>query len=94
MNASSISTGAYPEAHGLLGNSVFFPAVDSTRFLNTADWNNLLAIKDSSTERLLTARTLGELLSDAGANLLVVSSGSSGSAYLLHDTVSTGGIIH
>src|ERR1700745_2849277 len=28
VNASSISTGAYPERHGLLGNSVFFPIVD------------------------------------------------------------------
>src|ERR1700681_766589 len=28
VNASSIVTGAYPERHGLLGNSVFFPQVD------------------------------------------------------------------
>ena len=37
VNASSISTGAYPERHGLLGNSVFFPKVDAARFLDTAD---------------------------------------------------------
>src|SRR5687768_14925828 len=28
VNASSFSTGAYPERHGILGNSVFFPRVD------------------------------------------------------------------
>ena len=32
VNASSISTGAYPETHGLLGNIVFFPKVDPTKF--------------------------------------------------------------
>ena len=26
VNASSMSTGAYPDKHGLLGNTVFFPA--------------------------------------------------------------------
>src|SRR6058998_2136329 len=31
VNAASISTGAYPETHGLLGNAVFFPSVDATR---------------------------------------------------------------
>src|ERR1700756_1421834 len=28
VNASSIATGTYPEVHGLMGNSVFFPQVD------------------------------------------------------------------
>lgn len=42
VNAASISTGAYPETHGLLGNSVFFPEVDDTRFLSTGERANLL----------------------------------------------------
>src|SRR5260221_6012233 len=37
VNTSSISTGSYPERHGLLGNSVFFPQIDPTRFLDTSD---------------------------------------------------------
>ena len=28
VNASSIATGAYPDTHGLMGNSVYFPRVD------------------------------------------------------------------
>src|SRR5471032_2776080 len=44
VNASSISTGAYPERHGLLGNTVFFPQVDANRFLDTSDKANLLKI--------------------------------------------------
>ena len=73
VNASSISTGAYPERHGLLGNSVFFPKVDATKFLDTADRANLVKIA-ASEGQLLTATTLGELLQRAGRRMLVVSS--------------------
>jgi predicted AlkP superfamily pyrophosphatase or phosphodiesterase len=93
VNASSISTGAYPETHGLLGNTVFFPRVSPARFLDTSDRENLLAIA-SAEGRLLTAPTLGETLQAAGRRLLVVSSGSSGSAFLNNHTVAGGAILH
>jgi hypothetical protein len=93
VNAASISTGAYPEAHGLLGNSVFFPGVDAARFLSTSDRGNLLRIEAAGDERLLTATTLGESLQSAGG-LLVMSAGSSGSSYLLNHTVAGGAILH
>jgi predicted AlkP superfamily pyrophosphatase or phosphodiesterase len=93
VNASSISTGAYPERHGLLGNSVFFPRIDATRFLDTADRANLVNIA-SAEGRLLTATTLGELLQIAGRRMLVVSSGSTGSAFLNNPTISGGAILH
>jgi predicted AlkP superfamily pyrophosphatase or phosphodiesterase len=93
VNASSISTGAYPEKHGLLGNSVFFPKVNAAAALDTADRNNLLKI--GATEgRLLTARTLGEMLQETGKKMLVVSSGSSGSAFLNNHTLAGGAVIH
>ena len=94
VNASSISTGAYPETHGLMGNSVFFPAVDPTRFLSTGERENLLRINESEQGDLLLAPTLGETLDRSGVRLLAVSSGSSGSAFLLNHTVAGGGIIH
>jgi predicted AlkP superfamily pyrophosphatase or phosphodiesterase len=93
VNASSISTGSYPEAHGLMGNSVFFPKVNATRFLDTSDRANLLDIAKAE-GRLLTAPTLGELLQAAGRRMLVVSSGSTGSAFLNNHTVSGGAILH
>jgi arylsulfatase A-like enzyme len=93
VNASSISTGAYPETHGLMGNTVFFPKVDPAQFLDTGDRNNLLKIADAE-GRLLTAPTLGEWLRAAGRKMLVVSSGSSGSAFLNNHTVSGGAILH
>jgi arylsulfatase A-like enzyme len=93
VNAASFSTGAYPEAHGLMGNSVFFPAVDKSRFLDTADREQLLAIANAE-GRLLTASTLGEWLQAAGRKMLVVSSGSGGSAFLNNHTLSGGAILH
>ena len=94
VNAASISTGAYPETHGLLGNSVFFPDVDDTRFLNTGERANLLRIENAEGGQLLTAPTLGERLESAGLRLLVASAGSTGSSFLLNHTVAGGGIIH
>ncbi len=93
VNAASISTGAYPEAHGLMGNSVFFPAVDPGSFLGTSDRANLLQVEASGSP-LLTATTLGEVLETVGQRLLVASSGSSGSSYLLNHTVAGGAILH
>lgn len=93
VNASSISTGAYPERHGLLGNSVFFPRVDPARFLDTSDRDALLKIA-AAEGRLLTAPTLGESLQAAGRKMLVVSSGSGGSALLNNHTLSGGAILH
>ena len=94
VNASSISTGSYPETHGLMGNSVFFPQVNATKFLDTSDRANLENIGKATGGKLLTAATLGESLQASGQRLLVVSSGSSGSAFLLNHTVAGGAILH
>jgi arylsulfatase A-like enzyme len=93
VNASSISTGAYPEAHGLMGNSVYFPRVDPAKFLDTANRDHLLAIAKAE-GRLLTAPTLGESLHAVGRKMLVVSSGSAGSSFLNNHTLSGGAILH
>ena len=94
VNAASIATGAYPETHGLLGNAVYFPAVEAGRFLSTGERSNLLRIEEAEAGRLLTTPSLGEELEAAGLRLLVASAGSSGSSYLLNHRVAGGGIIH
>jgi predicted AlkP superfamily pyrophosphatase or phosphodiesterase len=93
VNASSFSTGAYPETHGLLGNSVFFTRVDAAKFLDTAEYKNLQKIAETE-GRLLTAPTLAESLQAAGRRMLVVSSGSSGSAFLNNHLIAGGAILH
>jgi arylsulfatase A-like enzyme len=93
VNASSFVTGTYPETHGLLGNTIYIPSVDATRGLDTGERENLERVSRAE-GRLLTAPTLGELLQRSGMKLLGVSSGSTGSAFLLNHTVSGGAIIH
>lgn len=93
VNASSIVTGAYPETHGLLGNTIYIPSVDAARGLDTGERDNLEAVQRAE-GHLLTAPTLGEILHGAGRALYGISSGSTGSAFLLNHTVSGGAIIH
>lgn len=93
VNASSFVTGAYPETHGLLGNNIYIPNANATKGLDTGERTNLEAVERAE-GTLLTAPTLSEILRPAGKTLLAVSSGSSGSAYLLNHTLATGGIVH
>ena len=94
VNASSYATGSYPAKHGLMGNTVYFPAVEPARGLNTADAKTLMAISKATGNRLLTSVSLGELLHAAGESMMVFSSGSSGQAFLQHHTVSGGAVIN
>ncbi len=94
VNAASISTGAYPAAHGLMGNTVYVPAVDAGSGVSTGSKSVLDAIALASDGRLLTATTLGEVLAEAGRSLVVLSSGTQGSGMLLNPTVAGGAVIH
>ena len=93
VNAAAMATGAYPETHGLLGNTVYIPGVNATRGLDTGSRENLESIAQSE-GRLLTSPSLGEVLQQAGRKLLVVGAGTSGAALLLNHTVSGGAIVH
>ncbi len=93
VNASSMATGTYPETHGLLGNTVYIPAVNQTRGLDTGARDNLESIARAD-RRLLDAPSLGEILQRAGRKLLAVGSGTSGAVFLLNHTVANGAIIH
>src|SRR5260221_12981696 len=61
VNVSSMVTGAYPETHGLLGNTIYIPSANATRGLDTGERENLEAVERSE-GKLLTAPTLGEIL--------------------------------
>lgn len=93
VNASSFVTGAYPETHGLMGNSVHFPAVDPRRVFNTGSREDLEGLA-AAAGPLLTAPSLGEILERHGRKLLVVSSGTSGSALLLNHAARASATVH
>ncbi len=92
VNAATFVTGVLPARHGLLGNTIYIPSVDPVKTIDTADHEALLGVaaRDRS---LLAAPTLGQMLGRAGKRLLVVSSGSPGSALLLSPTPDAGVIL-
>ena len=94
VNSSSLTTGTYPQKHGILGNTVFFPAIDPIKGLSTADANKLMAIDQSTGGKLQMQPSLPEILKAAGKRAMVYSSGSSGSAFLMDRTVSGIGIVN
>ena len=94
VNSASLSTGSYPETHGLMGNHVYFPEVDPDQALNTSDYRNLMRINEATGGNLLTATTLGEVLEENGLKMLALSSGSTGSAMLMNHTLAGEGVIN
>jgi arylsulfatase A-like enzyme len=93
VNAPSIATGALPADHGVLGNSIHLPAWDGRRVINTGDALQLMEA-DAAIGGLLTAPSLGEILAAEGRSLLIASSGSTGSAYLLNHRVQRGAVLN
>jgi hypothetical protein len=94
VNASSFSSGSYPGTHGLLGNTVYFPIVEKKKVLSTSNYTDLYQITDATQGHLLTTITLGEVLQQAGARMMVFSSGSTGQALMQNHTVSGGAIVN
>jgi predicted AlkP superfamily pyrophosphatase or phosphodiesterase len=94
VNSSAYSTGSYPAKTGLMGNTVYFPQVDSLKGMDTGDAANLQTIDRATNGHLLTTISLGEVLQAAGKKMMVFSSGSTGQALLQNHTVSGGGIVN
>jgi arylsulfatase A-like enzyme len=90
-NAASIATGAQPAGHGIPGNTFYAPEVDPGRALATSDANHLRAYAGSRGGRLLDRPTLADRVHRAGGRSAVVSTGSSGSAFLQHPNVEASG---
>jgi arylsulfatase A-like enzyme len=90
VNAAALSTGAQPGSNGLLGNQLYVPAIDRGRALDSGNYRNLLDLERVSGGRLLLAPTLAERLHDRGLRLAGVSSGSTGSAFLLNPRAPAG----
>jgi len=84
VNAAAIATGTQPGTNGLVGNQMFVPAVDSRRAFDTGNYRSFLTLDQATGGRGLQAPTLAERLHARGLVLAGVSSGSTGSAFLLN----------
>ena len=90
VNAATLATGTQPGTHGIVGNQIYVAAADRRRALDTGDYRNLLRVDEATGGRLVHARTLGERLQARGLTLAGVSSGSTGSAFLLNPRAPSG----
>nr|WP_295928899.1 alkaline phosphatase family protein [uncultured Dyadobacter sp.] len=86
VNSASYATGSYPGTHGLLGNSIYIPEVAANKAIGTG-YSDLSKIPAATSGPLLTAKSLGEALADAGQKMMVFSSGTTGQAFLQNHTV-------
>ena len=83
VNSTSLATGSYPSRHGIMGNSIYVPALDPLRAFTNDDFRRLLALDEATSGRMVTAPGIAELLATSGRKVVAVSSGSTGSALLL-----------
>lgn len=80
VNGMALQTGSYPGENGLVSNSLFVPALDSTAELSTGDAGSLLRIDSASGGHLVDRPMLSERLAAAGVTYAAVSTGSTGNA--------------
>ena len=93
VNSASYATGSYPGTHGLLGNTIYFPAVYKSKAIGTT-YEDLMKVQETESNQLLTAVSLGEVLESASEKMMVFSSGTTGQAFLQNHKVGNGAIIN
>jgi arylsulfatase A-like enzyme len=81
---SSISTGAPPALHGIVGNSFYFPAVSPDFVLDTSLAADLALAEERLNGPLIAPETLGDRLAAHDMSFAVVHSGSAGSTYAIN----------
>lgn len=81
VNATTLATGCQPGRHGIVGNKLYVPDVDPHGAVVTGDDATLTAIAERDPP-LVPVPSLGDYLAGAGKSVVVVSSGSPGSAWL------------
>lgn len=84
INSASIATGSLPASHGILGNSLYVPAVDARKAINMGDHRSLEALAGLRGGRAVLRESLADRVGAAGGKTVVVSTGSPGSAWLCH----------
>jgi predicted AlkP superfamily pyrophosphatase or phosphodiesterase len=84
VNAATLATGAQPGTHGIVGNQMYVPGVEPRRAFDTGNYAHLRRLDELSGGRVLSTPTLAERLQTRGLRLAGVSSGSTGSGFLLN----------
>jgi hypothetical protein len=89
--SSSISTGAPPALHGIVGNSFYDPDLTRDFVLDTSRAEDIALAESRLGGPLITAETLGDRLAAHGKRFAVVHSGSAGSTYAINPRAAANG---
>lgn len=89
---SSVSTGTYPAAHGIIGNLFVGPPGDRAP-IDTGERHSLERLRAVNDGRILPIPTLAEAVGAAGRRMVAMGSGSNGQVVLL-DPERVGTTIH
>ncbi|MFN8634687.1 MAG: alkaline phosphatase family protein [Chloroflexota bacterium] len=87
INSASLATGSLPAGHGILGNSLYVPAVNPTKAINMGDHRELEAVAALRGGRVVLRESLADRVAASGGKTVVVSTGSPGSAWLCHPRI-------
>ncbi|MGE3273419.1 MAG: alkaline phosphatase family protein, partial [Chloroflexota bacterium] len=87
INSTSLATGSQPAGHGILGNSLYVPAVNPKAAINMGDHRDLEAVAKLRGGRAVARESLADLIGAKGGKTVVVSTGSPGSAWLCHPRI-------
>jgi arylsulfatase A-like enzyme len=84
VNSAAIASGAYPEKSGIVSNSMYVPAIHPNQAFSTGEYENLLKLEKLSYGNLITMKTAAQRLAEKGQKMVAISSGSTGSGFLLN----------
>lgn len=82
VNASTISTGTWPDQHDILSNLLYMPNESATP-LTTGEERNLVLRAAAHNDHILARQSISETMTAMGEHFVVITSGSSGAATLL-----------
>jgi predicted AlkP superfamily pyrophosphatase or phosphodiesterase len=89
LNATALVTGAYPALNGIVGNTMFVPAVNPRAAFDDGDYRQVLKL-ETAEGRAVTTETLGEILQRTNRKLVTLSSGTTGVGFLLNPNAPRG----
>jgi phosphonoacetate hydrolase len=82
INAATLATGAPPSVHGLPGNVFYAPAVDPGAPLSVGEGDSVAQLREAY--GVFAAPTIADIVRANGGRTAIVSSGTRGSAQMLH----------
>lgn len=81
VNMTSLGSGAWPDAHGIIGNRFYDSALAPARWV---DCGSVCAMEAAYASGLVSTQTLGDVLQQAGRRMAVIGTGSPGATRLLN----------